>query len=206
MGEMLARLRSEHEVMLRLAGVLVEEAALVGRGGGGDLALMRDVLRYLTEHPDRCHHPLEDLALWALADRGLLARASAEALDFQHRALRYHGAHLLQILEGAVADVPPPSRAVADAAERYAVSLRSHVDHEERALFPRLEAHFGKDDWDGIARASSALVAPEHAALIEEQLRRLLASIAERTACTCPVTADAAQSAPSCVRRAEATT
>jgi hemerythrin-like domain-containing protein len=203
---MLARLRREHEVMRRLAGVLAEEATLIGNGDGGDLVLMRDVLRYLTEHPDRCHHPLEDLALWALADRGLLARASAEALDFQHRALRYHGAHLLQLLECAFADVPQSRPAIANAAEHYAVSLRGHVDHEEQVLFPRLEAHFEPHDWNRIAQASTDLVGPEHAAQIEEQLRRLLASIAERTACSCSATSDAGRSALSSVRRAEAAT
>lgn len=198
-------LRREHGVMHRLADVLAKEAALISTGARGDLELMRDVLHYLIEHPDRYHHPLEDLALWRLADRGKLGRTSAENLDFEHRALRYHGAKLSQMLDAAFADVPLSRTAIAGAADAYAGSLRAHVDHEERVLFPLLEVHLAPQDWDEIAQASTALVGPIHAARIEEHLRRLLASIAERTACSCAAAADAVHDRPSTAPHAETT-
>jgi hypothetical protein len=45
------RIHREHEVMLRLADLVVAEAAAFGAGKRGDLALMHDVLQYLTEYP-----------------------------------------------------------------------------------------------------------------------------------------------------------
>ncbi len=183
--ETVDRLRREHGVMLRLADALAGEARTLDSGAGGDLALIRDALRYLTEHPDRRHHPLEDLALWRLADRDLLERPQAEELDFEHRALRYHGARVLQMVDAAFVDVPLTRADIATATQSYAASLRAHVVHEERVLFPLLESHLAPADWAQIHAASTALVEPERAALIEEHLRRLLASIAERTACDC---------------------
>jgi hemerythrin-like domain-containing protein len=191
--ETLVRLRREHDVMVRLADVLANEATLFGSGDRGDLGLMRDVLRYLTEDPDRCHHPLEDLALWRLADRGFLGRTHAEGLDFEHRALRYHGATLVQMLNAAFADVALSRETIANAAAQYASSLRAHLESEERVLFPLMRAHLSPHDWEQIALASTALIGADRAALIEEHLRRLLASIAERTACSCAVASDAAQ-------------
>lgn len=176
------RLRREHDVMLRFGNALASEAAAFGRGDSGGLMLMRDVLRYLTEYPDRYHHPLEDAALWHLADRGLLARASAEALDFEHRALRYHGARLLQLLEGALADVLVPRPSVAIAAGQYADSLCGHVDHEELVLLPLLQEHLAPPDWEKIALVAAPCFEPGDMEPIEEHVQRLLASIAARTA------------------------
>jgi hemerythrin-like domain-containing protein len=179
------RIRSEHGQMRRLLGVLSREAARLGRSEDADLALMVEVLRYLTEFPDRYHHPVEDLALWRLAQRGLLGRAAAETLDFEHRSVRFHGARLLQLLEGVLVDGPTPREWVAMTAAQYAGELHAHMKHEEQALLPLLERHFGPQDWEEIAQLAAPPPDPlfgEHAALRFVHLR---ASIAERARCGC---------------------
>jgi hemerythrin-like domain-containing protein len=171
--------------MERLLGLLNGEATLLGRGAEADLALMIDVLRYLTDYPDRYHHPVEDLALWRLAERGLIGRADAEALDFEHRSVRFHGARLLRRLEGAVADTPTPRAELAMAANQYAGALHAHLAHEEQVLLPLLERHLAGSDW----REIFALAAPPPDPLFGEHTHArfapLRAAIAARAHCGC---------------------
>jgi len=180
-----ARIRREHDLMLRLTAVLAREAAAFGRGDRGELTLMLDVLQYLTEHPDHYHHALEDVALWHLADRGLLERPVAEALAFEQRALRYRGAGLLQQLQAALADVPQARQTMVTAAEQYAATLQQHVDHEERVLLPLLQVHLVSEDWKRLTHAAAPGTRRRDAVRIQHRARRLLDSIAERAACGC---------------------
>jgi hemerythrin-like domain-containing protein len=191
----IARLRREHDVMLRLADALGRESVSFGCGSGGDLVLMRDALRYLTAFPDLFHHAVDDAARWQLADRGLLARETAAALDFEHRRLRQHGEHLLRLLEGALADVLVPRTDIAGAAQRYAAHLLGSVQREEDALLPLLQEHpipQNREEADAAAFGSG----PDDAAPAEAQRQRLLASLGERIGCDCAsVSADVAPDA-----------
>jgi len=179
------QLRQQHHQMQRLLGILVREAAALGRGGDADLPLMSDVLRYLTEYPDRHHHPVEDLALWRLSERGALARAAAEQLDYEHRAVRYYGGELLQLLEGALGDAFTSRAWIAMAAQQYASELNAHMTHEERDLLPLLEREFAPTDWEGIAQAAAAPADPLFGEHVDARFRHLHSSIAERAGCGC---------------------
>ncbi len=174
------QLRQGHHQMRRLLGILAREAATLRQGADADLALMADVLRYLTEYPDRYHHPVEDLALWRLAERGSLPRPAAEELDFEHRAVRHHGGQVLQLLERGLADALAPRAWIAMAAEQYAAALNAHMTHEERDLLPLLEEALSPADWEEIARASARPADPLFGERAESRFGRLRASIAER--------------------------
>jgi len=179
------QLRQEHHQMRRLLGILAREAAALRRDDDVDLGLMADVLRYLTEHPDRYHHPVEDLALWRLAERGRLPRTAAEKLDFEHRAVRYHGSQVLQLLDRALADTLTPRAWIAMAAEQYAAALNAHMTHEERGLLPLLERELSPADWEEIARAAAPPADPLFGEHAESRFGHLRAAIAERANCGC---------------------
>jgi hemerythrin-like domain-containing protein len=195
-------LRQEHHQMRRLIGILAREAAALRRGTDADLALMADVLRYLTEHPDRYHHPVEDLALWRLAERGKLPRPAADELDFEHRAVRHHGGQVLQLLERALTDALTPRAWIAMAVEQYAAALNAHMTHEERELLPLLERELSPADWDEIARASAPPADPLFGEHVDSRFGYLRASIAERATCGCDV--DVAASGRGSASRARA--
>jgi hemerythrin-like domain-containing protein len=181
------RIRGEHGQMRRLLGILTHEAARLGRGENGDLALMVEVLRYLTEYPDRYHHPAEDLALWRLVERGQIDRAPAEALDFEHRSVRFQGARLLQLLEGALDDGPTSREWIAMTAARYAGALHAHMNHEEQTLLPLLERHLENPDWKEIAALAAPPPDPLFGEYADARFEHLRAGIAELAHCGCVV-------------------
>ena len=174
------RLREEHEQMRRLLRVLAHEVAALEPGEKVDPGLMYDVLRYLIEYPGRYHHPIENLALWRLVQRGRVARPLADQLDLEHRSMRHYGGQLLRLLEGARGDILVPSPWIAMAAHQYASAVRAHMAHEEQALLPLVEQQFTQGDWEEIARASMPAEDSRHSEDVDSQFRRLYASIAER--------------------------
>jgi len=179
------QLRREHEQIRRVLSLLRREAAALERGDDIDLELMCDVLSYITDYPDRYHHPVEDLALLRLVQRRYVARPVADELDLEHRTVRHHGSQLRQLLEGARADAIAPRAWIAIAAEQYAGTLDAHMRHEEYALFPLLEQHLRERDWEQIAKALAPAVDPLLAAGVDSPFQRLRASIAERAQCGC---------------------
>lgn len=94
--------------MRRLLGVLAQRTAALGRGEHADQGLVRDVLRCLIDCPGRQHHPIEHLALWRLVRHGHVARAVADELDFELRAVRHFGGQLLRLLQGGNGDLRAP--------------------------------------------------------------------------------------------------
>lgn len=179
------RLRNEHEQMRRLLGLLRHEAAALEHGDEADLELMCDVLGYITEYPDPYHHPIEDLALWRLVQRGIFAPAVADELDFEHRTVRHHGGQLRQLLDGARADVLAPRAWIAMAAEQYAGALHAHMMHEEHVLLPLVEQHLAPRDWEEIAKGLAPAADPLLGDNVDSRFQRLRASIAERAHCGC---------------------
>ena len=174
------RLREEHEQMRRLLRVLAREVAALEPGEKLDPGLMYDVLRYLIEYPGRYHHPIENLALWRLVQRGRVARPLADQLDLEHRSMRHYGGQLLRLLEGARGDMLVPRSWIAMAAHQYASAVRAHMAHEEQALLPLVEQQLTQGDWEEIARASMPAEDSRHSEDVDSQFRRLYASIAER--------------------------
>jgi len=83
-----------------------------------------------------------------------------------------------------------PRRTMVAATDQYAVALREHVDHEERVLLPLLGEYFVPEDWNEIARAVAPGIGRGDAARVAGYFRRLLASIADRTACGCTTSAE----------------
>lgn len=178
--ETVQRLREEHEQMRGLLRVLAREAAALEPGEKVDPGLMYDVLRYLIEYPGRYHHPIENLALWRLVQRGRVARALADQLDLEHRSMRHYGGHLLRLLEGARSDIRVPRPWIAMAAHQYASAVRAHMAHEEQALLPLVELQLSEGDWEEIARASMPSNDSRQSEDADSQFRRLYATIAEK--------------------------
>jgi len=179
------QLRQQHLRMQRLLGILVREAATLARAGHADLPLMSDVLHYLTEYPARHHHPVENLALWQLSERGVLARAAAEQLDYEHRAVRYYGGELLQLLERALGGAFTSRAWIAMATQQYASELNAHMTHEERDLLPLLERELASADWEEIAQAAVAPADPRSGEHVDLRFRHLHSSITKRAGRGC---------------------
>ncbi len=179
MKEAIAILKSEHRsISAVLSGLkelarMAQEATL--RPG---FQVLRSMLRYLDEYPERLHHPKEDEHLFArLVARAPETRLLVEALQAEHQ----EGARLIRELERALLFFeegwPAGAREFRQAVEGYAEFHWKHMRKEEHELLPLAERHLAEEDWQAIDRAFAANRDPI-AGLQERDFEKLFARIA----------------------------
>lgn len=142
-------LRSEHAALVTLLRAAAAQLAQSRQQGQPpDFALLRAMLFYIDEFPERHHHPREsDLLFPRLRARTPLARSLLDRLDEDH--LR-GGARIRDLEHALVAfEILGESRRAAfeGAFERYVDFSLIHMSLEEREVFP-LAAHVLQErDW-----------------------------------------------------------
>jgi hypothetical protein len=93
------------------------------------------------------HHSAEDDLLWPAMRRSLAGDPAAEALldamEAEHAAID----PLLVSIDDAVADRESGPARLGELAESLATSLRGHLDHEEVAILPLIDATVSEEEW-----------------------------------------------------------
>lgn len=151
-------IRHEHQAlsaMLRSLSMLL--ATSHRRGTLPDFGLLRAMLFYIDEFPERLHHPKESELLFP----PLLARAPHLA-DTIARLERDHaqGVQAIRDLQHALLafEVMGEARRAAfeGAAKRFITDYLEHMAIEEIELLPAAVAHFDADDWAALDAAFAA--------------------------------------------------
>jgi hemerythrin-like domain-containing protein len=140
--------------------------------------VLRSMLRYIDEYPERLHHPKEDKYLFArVLERAPEARLLIEGLQAEHE----EGARLIRELERALLffeeSWPAGAREFQQAVEAYAAFHWEHMRKEEQELLPLAERVLSADDWRAIDRAFAANEDPI-AALDQRDYENLFTRIA----------------------------
>ena len=140
--------------------------------------VLRSMLRYLDEYPERLHHPKEDEHLFArVAARAPEARLLIEELQAEHD----EGARLIRELERALLFFeegwPAGGREFQQAVDAYAAFHWAHMRKEERELIPLAQRVLTAEDWQAIARAFAANADPI-AGMQERDYEKLFSRIA----------------------------
>jgi len=169
-------LQREHHNFKRLLNLFETQLALFRRGDDPDYALMRDIMRYLTQYPDRFHHPNEDLVFERLQQVEPAAGHFILQLLKEHEQLFARGSELLAALDDIAGDALIARDALEALARGYLDGLRAHMDKEESTLFPLAEQRLTRADWAAIATAIrryddplfGAQVAPGYRAIFEQ--------------------------------------
>ena len=66
---MLTRLESEHDQILKTLNLLERQYLDLCRGLAPDYSLMRSIIVYIQDYPEQSHHPLEDAIFFTLLKR-----------------------------------------------------------------------------------------------------------------------------------------
>lgn len=158
MKDAIAVLKSEHRSIsavlhgLKELARMAQDATVRPR-----FQVLRSMLRYIDEYPERLHHPKEDEHLFArVLQRAPEARALVDQLQAEHR----EGAQLIRELERALLFFeegwPVGAREFAQAVEAYAEFHWKHMRKEEQELLPIAERVLTAGDWNAIDRAFAA--------------------------------------------------
>jgi hemerythrin-like domain-containing protein len=140
--------------------------------------VLRSMLKYIDEYPERLHHPKEDEHLFArVLKRSPESRLLVEELKAEHE----EGARLIRELERALLFFeegwPAGAREFQDAVEAYAQFHWKHMRKEEQELLPIAERVLTDDDWRAIDRAFAANADPV-AGMRERDYEKLFSRIA----------------------------
>lgn len=151
--EALRIIQDEHQ---SLAAILHAVRYMLKEIGGGrlepDFKLLRAMVHYLDEYPEKRHHPKEDEYLFAMLKRKTDEGASALArLEQEHAA----GDARIKALEAAMHRYANGERDGYDgfmrAFEAFADFYRNHMMLEEREVLPLCRKYFTEADWEEVA-------------------------------------------------------
>ena len=148
-------IRSEHRAIA--AVLLAQKAFIDGMAEGkydANYALLADMIQYLTEVPDRVHHPKEDLYLFpALRKRSPELAAVIDEIEAEHARGDDEWRALAQALETFEAAGMPGLPAFRAAANRYFDFQWQHISKEESKILPRARDVLTPEDWSVIDAA-----------------------------------------------------
>ena len=142
-------IREEHAALAAmLRSVLLLLAQYRRRGTLPDFHVLRAMLFYLDEFPERLHHPKESTLLFPkLRRRSDEGRAVLDRLDREHE----HGAQRIRDLERALLgfEMMGESRRAPfeEAMERYVDFCLAHMRTEELEILPLAERVLTEKDW-----------------------------------------------------------
>ena len=151
-------IHDEHQAlaaMLRSMSLLVAQAHREQHPP--DFGVLRAMLFYVDEFPEKRHHPKESALLFPrLRLRCPQLAATLDQLDADHA----HGEALIRLLEHALLayEVLGESRRqdFVEALDRYVDGYLSHMAIEESEVLPAALAHFDAADWSALNEAFAA--------------------------------------------------
>lgn len=180
MPDILRALTDEHTYQLRVFRLLEKQVAALNLGQQPDYEVMHGVMRYMTQYPDRFHHPKEDLVFDKLVQRDPASVPEVHHLLEDHVQILARGAELLALIDRCRADpAAADTLALRKSAHAYIGRLRRHMDVEELRLFPRARQVLRPRDWAEVEERMKPILDPvfgaatadEFAALRAQELR-----------------------------------
>lgn len=147
-------IREEHTAIACVIHSLEYVVARLEEGKKPDFSLLRAMLEYIVEYPERCHHPKENRYLFkTLRERN----PNAESLIAQLEAEHVRGDELLKELRHALTHYEKRGRSglrtFAQAVTTFADYHWQHMTKEEEVLLPLAKKSLTNTDWQAIAEA-----------------------------------------------------
>jgi hemerythrin-like domain-containing protein len=165
--------KAEHVDFLRLLGILQSQIGSFRDKGELNYELMLDIVYYLTQFPDRFHHPREDIAFGKLAERDRSAQARVRELLGEHQVIASAGKRLVEHLDAILGGAILERETVEVDAATYIAYYRQHMMREETDLFARLDQVLGDEDWKAVADAITPEADPLFGGEIEQRYQQL---------------------------------
>ncbi len=174
----LATIADEHRslaAVIRGLEFVVREARASGEPPS--FPLLRAIVHYIGEFPERLHHPKEDAYLFRkLRERTRQFDATLDELQRQHAEGRDNVTMLARAIARCEAD-PASFEDFAAAAERFAARQMAHMRLESKVILPAALEHLTPLDWAEIGTAFAANGDPRFSIDDDQEFRRLFARI-----------------------------
>ncbi len=165
----------EHMYFRRLLRLLQHEVDVFHLAEEPNYRLMRDIVAYLRDWADACHHPREDEAFRRLAARRPDLNLPVARLRQEHRVIAHSGVALLELLDAVAAGDIVARIEVEAAAATYLHYYSSHIATEEVEIVPLAAQTLRPEDWIAVRAAAlpqsgSGQQAHEHYRALRRQI------------------------------------
>lgn len=148
-------IKAEHRslaAVINAANYLI--SASIDRQVKPDPELLKAMLYYIQEFPEKLHHPKEEALLFSrLKRRTHAADTLIEELEAQHRGGNERMLDLNRAFEKVLNDEQGAMQEFANAMDAFAQLTWRHMQVEETELMPLVERYLSDDDKTYIARA-----------------------------------------------------
>ncbi len=180
MSQFIAALKRDHSNFAKLLELLESEILAIEVGKTPDFRLLQDIMRYMTQYPDRFHHPREDLIFTQLLKRDPGVRDDIEDLLEEHISIRLAGQDFNRLLRTSAVDSVDAREQLGTSGYAYIRALREHMLKEERMLFALAKEIFTKEDWQVIDEEVDAIEDPLFGEMVADAYQRLYLLITDR--------------------------
>ena len=174
-------LKQEHQAILRVIRAAEAEAAAIAKTGRMHVQMVRELVDFLKNFVDRCHHAKEEKHLFALLQaRGLPWEAGPLAVMLHEHE---EGRACVRALAEAVAgDGAPDAAALEKARENlmaYAELLRAHIAKEDQVLYPMADNLLEPADQAALVKAFERVEAEELGPGVHERYHAWIEKLAK---------------------------
>ena len=181
MSDVIAALNRDHANIAKLLGLLESEILAIDVGKTPNYLLLQDIMRYMTQYPDRFHHPTEEVVFAQLVKRDPGTRADVDKLLKEHVSIGSAGQEFNRLVHTTVVDSVDVREQLRTSGFAYIRALREHMLIEDRKLFPLSMEVLTKRDWQVIDEEVGAIEDPLFGTIIAEEYQRLYRLIIDRT-------------------------
>lgn len=149
MHQIMAELHQDHIHLARLLTILEQQSQRFNsEDDDPDLFLMMDIAEYIHNYPDLVHHPKEDLIYNAFAKQSEEAKDIVNSLLLQHNAMPSATTDFQDMLHNVANNSGIVDKATLKSSLDVFIALqKSHMDIEERELFPLINETLSDQDW-----------------------------------------------------------
>lgn len=158
----LQKITEEHRVIAKLLDIIEEQLGIVAQGETADFDLLRLVLRYTTEYPDRLHHPKEDVVFALVRKRAPEVAEAVDALMQEHAGIPGESARFARLVELMADDATMRRSLFVSEGRAYVAIQKRHMERENTVVLPAALAALSAEDWaaaeTGAARAEDPLL------------------------------------------------
>lgn len=153
--EALKIIHEEHRALAAmLASLRLVSERLGATPAAEDLALVRAILFYIDEFPERLHHAKETNVLFPrLRERAPQSASVLDHLDAQHARGEEAIRELEHLLLGYEQLGAPRRQAFLDALDRYVHFYNEHIALEDSEVIPLALRSLTEEDWSEVTRA-----------------------------------------------------
>ena len=150
----------DHDGLRRILYLLEELLIAIYRGSSENYPLLRRILAYIQDHPERVHHPAEDAVFSVIFRNGVSDRKfrdDVNTLMKDHSEIEGIIRDTIATVDSVLVSSQPDVKGVGEKLSALINRQREHLLFEEMNVYPYIAKHLDKKGWESVA----ALI-PDH--------------------------------------------